>query len=176
MRQSLRTPRSRPLFLRCSGVVAFELAHHYTTRVGYRLNEARNFQVLTVYIVRGDSSGEKACSGKTRGGAAFVQYVRKFRNDPPLRVVLYNCQSLKHGRLTSIVAELNADIIILTGTGYRAWGVPEKRRMSTESLPRGYNAIHFGWQPGPFTNKSAGCAIVYGRRIKKVLVQIGCRP
>ena len=81
------------------------------------------------------------------------------------RGVLYNCLSLlSPGRCREIAHELHADAVLLTGTRCRTW--TPGRRYHLERLGGGYSAIHFPWQPGPLTNRSAGCSVILGRRLR----------
>ena len=71
----------------------------------------------------------------------------------------YNCLSLVAPyRTQEIAKELRTDFTILTGTRLRAWG---GRDHIIERLDKGF-AIHFGWAKGKWTNKHAGCTIIFG--------------
>ena len=71
-----------------------------------------------------------------------------------LWIACCNCLSL-----SSPFQELRTDITILTGTGRRSWDGMDH---FVEPQAQGF-AVHFGWQKGKWTNKSAGCAILFGK-------------
>ena len=60
--------------------------------------------------------------------------------------------------------ECRAQVVLCPGTRLRA---RNNREYHTGKLRRGYWALHFGWRRGPFTNASAGCTMIFSRRIKR---------
>ena len=43
----------------------------------------------------------------------------------------------------------------------------DNREYPTDKLRGGYWALHFGWTRGPCTDSSAGCTLIFSRRIKR---------
>ena len=81
-----------------------------------------------------------------------------------LRVVLYNALSLvAAGRIQAIAAESMADIVLMTGTRIRAL---TGRQFHVDTLMTGETIIHFGWSRAPFSNRSAGVAILLSGRFR----------
>ena len=71
-----------------------------------------------------------------------------------LKVVLYNALSLvAASRITEIAAEVDADLLLVTGTRLRQ---KDGRRFWVETLDGNRTAIHFGYGRSPFTNKECG--------------------
>ena len=87
----------------------------------------------------------------------------------PLRLGAYNLQSAcQTGRLNQVAAEMGCDILGLSGL---CWRAPRDRAYQKLNLGKGFWALVWGWRPSPFTNKSAGVALVFGRRIKEKKVR-----
>ena len=81
------------------------------------------------------------------------------------RFVLYNPLSLCGvPRLQHVADECLAHVVLCPGTRLRA---QDNREYHTEKLRGGYWALHFGWRRGPLTNASAGCTMIFSRRIKR---------
>ena len=80
-----------------------------------------------------------------------------------MRCLIYNvCSAVRVGRMQMIAQEANCDLCLLTGTRWRS---PRDQSYHLVKLHKHW-AISFGWKPGPFTNSSAGCAIILGKRFK----------
>ena len=76
----------------------------------------------------------------------------------PLKVSIYNPLSLAPPfRLQHIANTLNSDILFVPGTTLR---LPKGANHTIVRLGS-YWALSFGWQRSPYTNKAAGCAIVF---------------
>ena len=91
-----------------------------------------------------------------------------------MRCALYNALSgLAAGRLQQIVSTLNADVCFLTGLR-----IPARKGQPYEVRRVGrFDVFLFGWCRGPYTNKSAGCAIAIGRRVRaKHVVRVTAPP
>ena len=65
--------------------------------------------------------------------------------------------------LQHVTDECRAHVVLCPGTHLR---VRDIREYHTEKLRGGYWELHFGWKRGPCTNSSAGCAMIFSRRIK----------
>ena len=78
-----------------------------------------------------------------------------------LQIFLYNVLSLvSPGRLLDIQQVLRGDAALLTGTRWRT--EPSHPYMVTTTGKSVF--INFGWRPGPYTSKFAGCAVLLGER------------
>ena len=78
-------------------------------------------------------------------------------------VVVYNpLHAAADWRCLQIARELKADAVLLPGSGLRA---RKGLRHSFKRLDRKYWIVHFGWEPGLPTNKSAGCAIILKSKV-----------
>ena len=81
------------------------------------------------------------------------------------RFVLYNPLSLcGMPRLQHVADECRAHVVLCPGTRLRA---RDNTEYHTEKLRGGYWALHFGWKRGLCTNSSAGCTMIFSRRIKR---------
>ena len=81
------------------------------------------------------------------------------------RFVLFDPLSLcGMPRLQHVADECRAHVVLCPGTRLRA---RDNREYYTEKLRGGYWALHFGWKRGPCTNSSAGCTMIFSRRIKR---------
>ena len=67
-------------------------------------------------------------------------------------------------RLQHVADECRAHVVLCPGTRLRA---RDNRGYHTEKLRGGYWALHFGWRREPLTNASAGCTVIFSRRIKR---------
>ena len=80
-----------------------------------------------------------------------------------LSLAVYNpLNAAADARCLQIAKELKSDIVLLPGTGLRA---RKNERHFWKNLDDNYWIVHFGWWPGSFTNKAAGCAIILNKRI-----------
>ena len=79
-----------------------------------------------------------------------------------MRFALYNPFSVtRAGRLLHIATTIRADAILLPGACLRATKGESHR---FERIGQDHWAIHVGYGSGPFTNKHAGCCIIFRNR------------
>ena len=81
-----------------------------------------------------------------------------------IRIMMWNpCSIVKDSRRLEISRAFRSiDVGGLIGTRIRR---PEKTCRHTFQRGKYHNYVHFGWFPGVFTNKSAGCSVMLSKRI-----------
>ena len=92
-----------------------------------------------------------------------------------MKIALYNPLSLlRTGRILQIAIALQCDVICLVGTCIRS------RNNDTHTFANvneDYWVLHCGYGSGPFTNKSAGCSIIFKKKIfPRSCIQQLCFP
>eukprot|EP00971_Amphidinium_carterae_P133913 2653407-Amphidinium_carterae.1 len=81
-----------------------------------------------------------------------------------LKLLCYNvCSLLQAGRLAHIATTAQCDVLFLTGL---RWRHTDPTCAYSVVRAKTWTAIIFGYGASPFTNRSAGVAIVLSRRIK----------
>ena len=71
--------------------------------------------------------------------------------------VHYPHELMAPARVEHFATCLNADVVLLAGTGFRA---PEDSRHSTWKSKSDYWILDLGWARAPLANASAGCAFL----------------
>ena len=93
---------------------------------------------------------------KLASGAGFALEIRPLQFNP---LSLCGMPRLEH-----VADECRAHVVLLPDTRVRA---QDNREYHTEKLGGGYWALHFGWKRGLCTNSSAGCSMIFPRRVKR---------
>ena len=76
-----------------------------------------------------------------------------------LKTAVYNpLSAAAAGRLDHISKQLNCDIVFLPGTTLKS---PSELRHHKLVVNDQYWAAHFGWSRAPYSNRSAGCSIIF---------------
>ena len=92
-----------------------------------------------------------------------------------MRIGLYNPLSLRRaGRILHVATTLNCDALMLPGTG-----LPSAHQAHrVEPVGRNFWALHCGYGSSAFTNRSAGCTLIFKRRTfpQQAVQQISTMP
>ena len=93
-----------------------------------------------------------------------------------MRIALYNPLSLiRPGRILHIALSLNCDAVLLPGTCIRGNQHDSHKVANVNSE---FWAIHCGYGSGPFTNHTAGCSVIFRKKVfpKSCIQQLQFAP